>query len=67
MLCCTSKRVHVLGGACNRIGGPFGVPGWLLRFARLMLVPKPVLAAKLLAAETQLSTPPRGRACRLML
>ena len=27
--------------------------GWLVRFARLMLVPKAVLAAKLLAAESQ--------------
>ena len=36
------------------IGGLIGVLGWLLRFARLMLAPKAVLAAKLLAAESQL-------------
>ena len=44
-----------MGSACSIIGGLIGVPGWLLRFARLMLVPKAVLAAKLLAAESQLA------------
>ena len=55
MVCCMSKRVHILGSAFNIIGGPFGVPGWLLRFARPMLVAKAVLAARLLADERRLA------------
>ena len=55
MLCCMSKRVHILGSACNMIGCLIGVLGWLLRFARLILVPKAMLAAKLVAAESQLA------------
>ena len=41
-----SKRIGFLGGAFNIIGGPFGVPGWLSRLARLMLVSKAVLASR---------------------
>ena len=50
MLCCMSTRIDILGSARNVVGGIFGVLGYLLGFARLMLVPKAVLAAKLLAA-----------------
>ena len=48
-----SKKVDVLSFARNVIGGVFGVLGCVLRFARLMLVPKAVLAAKLLVAESE--------------
>ncbi len=42
------------------IGGLIRLLGWLLRFARLMLVSKAVIAAKLVAAESQLVAPRRA-------
>ena len=51
-----SKRIHILDGAFNIIGGLIGVLSWLLRFARLMPVSKAVLAARLLALQSQFVT-----------
>jgi hypothetical protein len=56
MLRCMSRRIHVLGSAFNMIGGLIGVLGWLLRFAWLMLASKAVLAARLLALQSELVT-----------
>ncbi len=50
-----SKRVDVLSSARNVLAGVFGVLGCVLRFGWMLLQPKAVLAAKLLAAESQLA------------
>ncbi|TET49418.1 MAG: helix-turn-helix domain-containing protein, partial [Anaerolineales bacterium] len=50
-----SERMDYLSSARNVIGGLLGVLGYLFRFARLMLKPKAVLAAKLLAVQSQLA------------
>lgn len=39
-LCHPGKSIHVFGGGQTIVGGLTGVLGWLLRFARLVLVPK---------------------------
>ena len=49
-----SRRMDVLGSMRKVIGGILGMLGYLFRFAWLMLLPKAVLAARLLAAESQL-------------
>ena len=48
------KRIDLLGSVRNVIHGLIGMLGWLLRFARLMLLPKAALAAKLVAVQSQL-------------
>ena len=50
-----SRRIDLLGSVRNVLGGLFGVLRYLCRFAWLMLVPKAVLAAELLAAQSQLT------------
>ena len=50
-----SRRIDLLGGVRNVLGGLFGVLRYLRRFAWLMLVPKAVPAAELLAAQSQLT------------
>ena len=54
MLRCMNKRLHVWGTLRNIIWAILGVLGYLLRLLWLILLPKAVLAAKLLAAESQL-------------
>ena len=50
-----SRRIDLLGSVRNVLGGLFGVLGYLFRFAWLLLVPKAVRVAKLLAAQSQLA------------
>jgi transposase InsO family protein len=49
------KRIALLDTARNLVGGVFGVLSYMVRFAWLMLLPKAMLAAKLLALESQLA------------
>ena len=51
----TGGRIDLLGSVRNVLGGLFGMLGYVFRFAWLMLVPKAVPVAKLLAAQSQLS------------
>ena len=50
-----SRRIDFLGSVCKIIGAIFGALGYVFRFVRLMLEPKAVLAAKLVATESQLA------------